>query len=580
MARDNDAALVPQTAHTIFAAFAAYQAAFRAITRRAKQRFEQRDWLELQKDAEERLDQHKIYVDTAVETLKESLATQAPEEAFWIAVKALYTQTIARRHDIELAESFYNSVTMRVIATRVIDPTIEYVGSEFKDPPPDHEDEVYRTYPRQGPKGAPTATLIRGILEECDFAVPYRNLERSSTLVAEIIDEYLAAGASPQEIAVVEMAEAIFYRGKGAYLVGRICTTSQYIPLVLALFNGDAGIYVDAVLLTQDEVSIIFSFARSYFHVEVERPHALVAFLKSIMPLKPIAELYISLGYNKHGKTELYRALMRHLARSTDQFVIARGERGMVMVVFTLPSYDVVFKVIKDSFDYPKNSTRREVMERYQLVFKHDRGGRLVDAQEFEYLRFQKDRFAPDLLAELRRVAAHSVRIEGDYVEIRHLYTERRLLPLNLYLHEVDEEQAAEAVIDYGQTIKDLAATNIFPGDILLKNFGVTRHGRVVFYDYDELCLLTDCTFREMPEENEDDMFAETLIMVGEYDVFPEELKTFLGLPPRLRDTFSRAHGDLFAVAFWQQLQARLAAHEVIDIFPYKEVRRLPPEGA
>jgi isocitrate dehydrogenase kinase/phosphatase len=213
-------------------------------------------------------------------------------------------------------------------------------------------------------------------------------------------------------------------------------------------------------------------------------------------------------------------------------------------------------------------------------VFKHDRGGRLVDAQEFEYLRFQKDRFAPELLAELRRVAAHSVRIEGDYVEIRHLYTERRLLPLNLYLHEADEERAAEAVIDYGQTIKDLAATNIFPGDILLKNFGVTRHGRVVFYDYDELCLLTDCTFREMPEEDDDDMFAETMFTVGEYDVFPEELKTFLGLPPRLRDIFTRTHGDLFEVAFWKQLQARLAAHEVIDIFPYKESRRLPQDGA
>ena len=576
MARKPDTALVVSTTQTIFAAFAAYQADFRAITRRAKQRFEQRDWLGLQRDAEERLDQHKIYVDAAVETLQQTLGAGAREKDFWIGVKAHYTRIIAKRHDIELAESFYNSVTMRVIATRVIDPAIEYMGSEFKDVPPTPEDdEIYRTYPCEDG----TVALVRRILEDCDFAVPYRNLVRSTTRVAEAIDGHLAAIDSSQQIAVVEMAGTIFYRGKGAYLVGRICTTTQYTPLVLALFNGADGIYVDAVLLTQDEVSIIFSFARSYFHVEVERPHALVAFLKSIMPLKPIAELYISLGYNKHGKTELYRALMRHLERSTDQFVIARGERGMVMVVFTLPSYDVVFKVIKDSFDYPKNSTRREVMERYQLVFKHDRGGRLVDAQEFEYLRFQRERFAPELLAELGRVAAHSVRVEGDYVEIRHLYTERRLLPLNLYLHEVDEEQAAEAVIDYGQTIKDLAATNIFPGDILLKNFGVTRHGRVVFYDYDELCLLTDCTFREMPDD-ENDMFAETMITVGEYDVFPEELKTFLGLPRRLRDTFSRVHGDLFEVAFWQQLQTRLVAHEVIDIFPYKEVRRLPQDGA
>ncbi|MGD0042763.1 MAG: isocitrate dehydrogenase kinase/phosphatase AceK regulatory subunit, partial [Isosphaeraceae bacterium] len=125
-------------------------------------------------------------------------------------------------------------------------------------------------------------------------------------------------------------------------------------------------------------MSIIFSFTRSYFHVEVHRPRDLVMFLKSFMPRKPIAELYIAIGYNKHGKTELYRDLMQHIDQSTDTLDIARGDRGMVMCVFTLPSFDVVFKVIRDRFAYPKTSSRRDVMERYQLVFKHDRAGRLA----------------------------------------------------------------------------------------------------------------------------------------------------------------------------------------------------------
>src|SRR5947199_2680404 len=295
-------------------------------------------------------------------------------------------------------------------------------------------------------------------------------------------------------------------------------------------------------------MSIIFSFARSYFHLETGKSRALVSFLKSIMPLKHIAELYISLGYNKHGKTELYRDLRRHLGRSTDKFDIARGDRGMVMSVFTLPSYDVVFKVIKDTFDSPKTTTRRDVMERYQLVFRHDRGGRLVDAQEFEHLRFDKDRFSPELLAELLHVAANTVSVDGDSVVIDHLYTERRLTPLNLYFREVDGELAHEAVIDYGQAIKDLAATNIFPGDILLKNFGVTRHGRVVFYDYDELCLLTDCTFRDLPQARDlDEEFeAEPWFYVGPHDVFPEEFLNFMGLEGERREVFLQAHGDLF----------------------------------
>jgi isocitrate dehydrogenase kinase/phosphatase len=302
-----------------------------------------------------------------------------------------------------------------------------------------------------------------------------------------------------------------------------------------------------------------------------------VRFLKSIIPLKRIAELYISIGYNKHGKTELYRDLMHHMAYSVDSFEIARGEKGMVMVVFTLPSYDIVFKVIKDRVSPPKDVTRFEVMERYDLVFKHDRVGRLVDAQEFEYLRFERKRFNQELLDELLEYAPNAVSLEDGWVVLKHLYTERRLTPLNLFIKEAPQTAAIEAVLDYGHAIKDLAAANIFPGDVLLKNFGVTRHGRIVFYDYDELCLVTDCTFRSIPQARsfDDEFSSEPWFYVGPMDIFPEEFHTFLGLPEPLHSIFIEHHGDLFGVDFWRKMQARHNAGQIVETFPYPADKHL-----
>jgi isocitrate dehydrogenase kinase/phosphatase len=418
------------------------------------------------------------------------------------------------------------------------------------------------------------AALLGDVLRAYDFGVPYEALERDAALVAAEIQAALGAGAVPDSI---EMVRPVFYRGKGAYLVGRVRCAERWLPLVLALRNPDGGLAVDAALTSADEASIVFSFARSYFHVETDRPGDLAAFLRAILPGKRVAELYTALGHNKHGKTELYRDLLRHLAQTDDKFELAWGERGLVMAVFTLPKFNVVFKIIKDRFPFPKSTTRAEVMAKYQLVFRRDRAGRLIDAQEFEFLEFDRARFDPVLLSELLEAAGQTVRVDGDWVVIRHLYTERRLMPLNLFVRQADEAAAREAVLDYGQSIKDLAATNIFPGDLLLKNFGVTRHGRVVFYDYDELCLLEQCKFREMPRASslDEELSAEPWYYVGDDDIFPEEFIRFLGFPAPLRQLFLEAHGDLLTAEFWRQMQARLRAGEIVDIFPYKHSRRL-----
>ena len=337
---------------------------------------------------------------------------------------------------------------------------------------------------------------------------------------------------------------------------------------------------VDAVLTRPEDLRVLFSFTRSYFHVDTGRPYDLVRFLRSLMPGKRPAELYIATGYNKHGKTELYRDLLHHLERSAGKFVAARGKKGLVMIVFTMPGHDLVFKVIRDRFPPQKRTTRKRVMDSYRLVFNHDRAGRLIDAQEFEHLAFARDRFSADLLDELTAEASETIRIAGDTVIVSHVYVERRVIPLDIYIREANEEAVRRAVIDYGQCIKDLAAANIFAGDLLLKNFGVTRHGRVVFYDYDELTDLLVCNFRRIPQpiHPEDELSDEPWYSIGPDDVFPEEFRRFLGLRSPMKEAFEEQHSDIFDTSLWQGLQESIKAGEIVEVTPYSESDRVTIE--
>jgi isocitrate dehydrogenase kinase/phosphatase len=339
----------------------------------------------------------------------------------------------------------------------------------------------------------------------------------------------------------------------------------------------ESGLTLDAVLMGEGDLSILFSYTRAYFRVAAPWPYDLVKWLRELMPLKRAADLYNAIGFNRHAKTEFYRDFVAQMNASADRFKTAEGTPGMVMLVFTLPSYDVVFKVIKDRFDFPKDTTPNEVMRRYKLVFEHDRAGRLVEAHEFEHLRIPRNRFEPALLEDLLRAAGKTVRLEGDDVVIAHAYVERRIRPLNIFFAEADATQIADAARDYGQAIKDLAVSNIFPGDVLTKNFGVTRRGRVVFYDYDELCFLTDCNFRNLPQATtyEEEISAEPWFSVRENDVFPEEFLNFLSLPGPARAALLEQHADLFHPDFWRSVQRKLREGETPEVFPYRPERRL-----
>jgi isocitrate dehydrogenase kinase/phosphatase len=490
-----------------------------------------------------------------------------------VALKAEYTRMILGRDDFEIAQSFFNSLTRKVFPHAGVDPAIDYVAEELPLPFYGWEMASARMYAVR----RIDAAVVRRILEDAGFRVPFRDLAGDAALAAERLQEGVTAALGSPAIEAVDVLRPVFFRNKGAYVVGRARLGRTVLPVLLAIVHDPDGLAVDAALCTEDEASIVFSFARWYFHVDVESPRQVIGFLKSILPRKRIAELYISLGYKNHGKTEFYRDLMAHIVGTDERFVEARGQPGLVMEVFNLPSYEWVFKIIKDAFPQQKNTTRERVMGKYDQVQLHDRVGRLVGFQEFEHLRIPRARFAPELLEKLLRVAGRTLAAEGDWVTIRHCYVERRVVPLDLYLREVDEERAEAAVLDWGRCLKELAAANIFPGDVLLKNFGVTRHGRVLSYDYDELSALTDVVFRPLPESRneQEEMAAEPWYTVGENDVFPAELRTFLGLQDRLRDAFLREHEDLFGVEFWQGLQQRLRRGEVPSFFPYPPARRL-----
>jgi isocitrate dehydrogenase kinase/phosphatase len=561
-------------ANRILDGFDEYTSRFRAINRRAPRRFEERDWRGMQSDAVERLRLYTVVVDRVIDSVNQMLGHRTEDPLVWVAIKAVYSGLISGRHDWELAETFYNSVTRRVFKTVGVAEHIEFVDTDFDTPPIEPPDGVFQTFDRQ----ESTARLVGDIFGMFSHAVPYARRDLDAAAVAERIEQRLGGQGTPVVVGKAEVVRSLFYRGQSAYIVGLLYTGSERVPLIIALSNGDEGVFVDAVLLSENEASIVFSFTRSYFHVDVPRPYDLVQFLRRLMPRKRVAEIYIAVGHNKHGKTELYRDLLRHLRSSEERFEPAPGTRGLVMIVFGMPGYDDVFKVIRDTFPPPKHTTRRAVMDKYRMVFQHDRAGRLMDVQDFQHLEFHRSRFSKEVLDELLAEAAATVRLEGESVVISHVYVERRVVPLDLYVRETGPSAAGAAVIDFGQAIKDLASTNIFPGDLLPKNFGVTRHGRVVFYDYDELSALTDISFREIPPPRDEDeqMLADPWFTVGDHDVFPEEHERFLGLSPELRETFLRHHADLFQVEPWKAIQARIRAGELIETFPYGQEARLP----
>jgi isocitrate dehydrogenase kinase/phosphatase len=554
-------------ARRIFDAFRAYNRRFRENTRRAARHFAARDWRASRQDAVLRIELYNEAVTATMKTLAAMLGSEFADRESWSRIKNRFAATIEGVPDAGFYKTFFSSLTRRIFNTVGVDPLVEFVAADVDPALSEATPLRTRVYVNRGS----LFLLFEELLGDLPFSRRFRDTDGTIHFIVAEIDAWRNENRVPDAPREIEIIRSLFYRGRRAYVVGRLLGRGWHLPLVIPFANLSDGVVSDVVILSENDVSMLFGFTRSYFHVDLDTVGSAVRFLHELMPLKPIGELYTVLGRAKQGKTERYRALMRHLENSTDLFERAPGARGMVMEVFTLPSFNVVFKVIRDNFGHAKNIRRDEVRDKYELVFKHDRAGRLVDAQEFRRLSFDLARFEPALLETLLGSCARNCTVDGGRLLIEHLYIERRLVPLDVFLKSAGAEQARNAVIDYGQAVRDLASSNIFAGDLLLKNFGVTRHGRVIFYDYDEVTFVTDCEFRPLPQSDrlEDEMAAEPWFFVAPNDVFPEEFTRFLGFNGELQAVFRKYHGELLSYKWWSRLKAKLEQGETIEVLPY-----------
>lgn len=556
-------------AYQIMASFDKNYRWFSRVTRGAQQRFEQGRWSDVLSASKERISLYEQSLSNAVTDLYEQIIVHQKDHAFWIELKHAFANLIETHPQFELAETYYNSVIGKVFRHKTINNDIMFVlPSKCFLPGQDRQKIIHCFDPSTTVK-----EMYEAVFDRYTFNIPYEDKERDLQNLEEALRQRLT-NKELASVTAVELLKPVFYRGRAGYLIGRMCMPDKNIPFVIALHTTNRHtLFVDALLTKRSDLSVTFGFARSYFMAETQYPSEIVAFLHELLPNKKQFELFIALGHYKHGKTAFYRNFLDHINNSNDQFSVAPGIRGLVMMVFDLPSYGVVFKIIKDEFGESKKITREHVLDRYKLVKMSDRVGRMADTHEYVNFRLPLARIAPELLEELKETCASSIEISDDVLIIKHLYIERKMTPLNLYLQqETDPEKLHDAINELGTCIKQIAMANIFPGDMLHKNFGITRHGRVIFYDYDEICYMHERNFRTLPVS--DDPYALDTLSVAPNDVFPEQFEHFIVGKRPFKSMLKEMHAELMSPEYWRDIQRKLAEGALHHFTPYPQSRR------
>ncbi len=566
--------VIKGVAQAILDGFDRHYELFREYSQQGKRCFEQADWAGSTEASARRIVGYEERVNKTVAALLRDYPAAGEDAELWAKIKITVIGKLMGHLQAECAETFYNSVACRMLHRNYYNSKYIFWRPAISTEHLEGSKPTYRSY------YPATDGLRRCLLEIVTaFGLPNRweNLRRDIRYLERALVKHRGSGWKAQPNFQIQVLESLFCRNKAAYIVGRVVNGDIRQPFIVPILqNDDGSIYADCLLMRQKDVAILFSFSRAYFLTDMEVPSAYVSFLRSIMPRKSVVDLYAMLGLQKQAKTLFYRELQHHLSHSRDNFQLAPGVKGMVMLVFTLPSFQFVFKLIKDKFDPPKTVTREQVRGKYQLVKNHDRVGRLADTLEYSNVAFPLERIDPELLAELRERAPNSIEIVGDRLVISHIYIERRMEPLDQYLAQAGKDECKRAITEYGNAIRDLAGANIFPGDMLKKNFGVTRLGRVVFYDYDEICYITQCNFRRIPpaREYEDALSDVPWYSVQENDVFPESFGPFFFASDTDMKIFKKEHAELMDPAWWNRVKESITKGDMADVFPYPQKRR------
>ncbi len=559
-------------AYALLEGFDKHYALFRECARAARRHFEAGNWLALQQVGRDRIDFYDRRVQEAAERLEREFRSAGLDgDALWEQVKLQFIALLIDHKQPECAETFFNSVSVKILHRVYFHNRFIFVRPAISTEHIDADPPSYRSYYplQQGLRNA-LVDIVLDMGFERRFADFGRDLRNVLAAFRAVFPRPFRLEANHQ----IQVLSSPFFRNQTAYIVGRILNGIGTYPFVVPVkHDGDGKLYLDALLMGEADLAILFSANRAYFLVDMEVPSAYVNFLRAVLPDKTAAELYTMVGLQKGGKNFFYRDFLHHLKHSRDKFIVAPGIKGLVMTVFTLPSYPYVFKVIRDEIAASKDTDRQKVKQKYTLVKHHDRVGRMTDVLEYSDVVFPRERFSDELIAELAAVAPSVVELAGDYVLVKHLYIERRMTPLNLYIERADDAQRAHAMREYGDALKELAAVNIFAGDLLFKNFGVTRFGRVVFYDYDEIEFLTDCVFRVIPPPPPgwDEMSSDVWYPVGPHDIFPEEFETFLLTDPKTRACFRAFHADLLEPQWWQAMQREIATGRLVEVLSYPD---------
>ena len=565
-------------AQALLQGFDKHYALFRECARAAKRHFEAGNWLAIQHVARDRIDFYDRRVQETAERIAREFRTSgldgAGSDTLWEQVKLHYIGLLIDHKQPECAETFFNSVSVKILHRVYFHNRFIFVRPAISTEYIDADPPSYKSY----------YPLQQGLREALIDIVLDLRLERRFGDFRRDLRNLLAAFRTrfPRPFALesnhqIQVLSSPFFRNQTAYVVGRVVNGIHTYPFVVPVKHDAEGkLYFDALLMDDDELAVLFSANRAYFLVDMEVPSAYIDFLRAMLADKTAAELYTMVGLQKAGKNLFFRDFLHHLKHSRDKFIIAPGIKGLVMTVFTLPSYPYVFKVIRDRIAASKDTDRQQVKDKYTLVKHHDRVGRMTDILEYSDVAFPRERFSEDLIEELLAVAPSVIEFDGDHVLVKHLYIERRMIPLNMYLEHADDAQRAHAMREYGDALKELAAVNIFAGDLLFKNFGVTRFGRVVFYDYDEIDYLTDCNFRRIPPPppGYDEMADDVWYPVGPKDIFPEEFGTFLLTNPKTRECFTYYHADLLGAEWWQAMQREIRSGQPVEVLSYSPAAR------